>query len=122
MQYQGMRAPSAPGKQAMNKTAVNGSPANDPRVAPVSEEDRVFERPDGFYWQAREDAREYGPFATLIEALEDRALAESPAGDEESLEVAETLEEAEAEVGISGWIDPDSGELGEEERPRVEEH
>ena len=85
-------------------------------------ENRLMERPDGFYWRARGTAREYGPFATLLEALEDQAVAEPSVDDEAPLEVAETLEEAEAEVGISGWIDPDSGELAEEERPRIEEH
>jgi len=81
---------------------------------------RVFERPDGFYWRARGSARENGPFRTLLEARED--LASAAFGDEQALEVAESLEEAESEVGISGWIDPDSGELAEEERPRIEQH
>ena len=52
----------------------------------------------------------------------DAMAAEEAIDDEEALQVGETLEEAEAEVGISGWIDPDSGELAEEERPRIEEH
>lgn len=90
-----------------------------------SEHDKscVFERPDGFYWQAKGNRREYGPFATLVDALADLAVAEAPSDDDEGpLEVAETLEEAESEVGIAGWFDPDSGELAEEERPRIEEH
>jgi hypothetical protein len=28
----------------------------------------VIRRPDGFYWKDDEDDREYGPFATLLEA------------------------------------------------------
>jgi len=28
----------------------------------------VIQRPDGFYWKDDEDDREYGPFATLLEA------------------------------------------------------
>ena len=83
---------------------------------------RIFERPDGFYWQSADGPRPHGPFATLLEALGDQALEQGTSDGEEPLEVAETLEEAEAEVGISGWIDPDSGELAEEERPRLEEH
>jgi hypothetical protein len=45
-----------------------------------------------------------------------------PCADEELLEVVESLAEAESEVGIAGWLDPDSGEISEEERPRIEEH
>ena len=33
-----------------------------------------------------------------------------------------TLEEAEAEIGVSGWVDPDTGDLGESWTPRLEEH
>jgi hypothetical protein len=91
-------------------------------ATPEDETSGIFERPDGYYWQSKAGDREYGPFPTLMAALEDQGLAEPPADDEEPLEVAESLEEAESEVGISGWIDPDSGELAEEERPRIEEH
>jgi len=34
----------------------------------------------------------------------------------------ETVEEAEAEIGLSGWIDPDTGDLGESWTPRLEDH
>jgi len=92
------------------------------KLQPTIDESRVFERPDGFYWQAPDGKREYGPFETLLDALEDQVRADPGIDDAEPLEVAETLEEAEAEVGISGWVDPDSGELAEEERPRIEDH
>ena len=81
----------------------------------------VIDRPDGFYWQDRH-GREYGPFATLAGAVADMDVEDSPKDAEEPLEVAETIEQAEAEVGISGWVDSETGELGEEERPRIEEH
>lgn len=32
---------------------------------------RILERPDGFWWQAKHGGREYGPFATLVEAVAD---------------------------------------------------
>ena len=83
---------------------------------PQFEDVRLLERPDGFYWQSAE-GRERGPFATRAQAELDLELY-----DEETLEVGETLEEAEAEIGISGWVDPDTGELAEEEVSRVEEH
>ena len=74
---------------------------------------RLFERPDGVYWQENETGREYGPFKTLLEAIQDMQLSEDSAG--------ETLEEAEAEIGIADWIDPDTGEPAEEERARIED-
>ncbi len=87
-------------------------------ISDVAEYDasRVIERSDGFYWISEDRRREYGPFATLLEAVQDMAL---PA--EESPEPGETLEEAEAEIGISDWIDPDTGELAED-GTRIEEH
>ena len=33
-----------------------------------------------------------------------------------------TLAEAEDEIGISGWIDPDTGQPAEESIPRTEDH
>lgn len=44
------------------------------------------------------------------------------AGGEEAPEPGETLEEAESEIGIADHVDPDTGELAEEERPRLEDH
>ncbi len=78
---------------------------------------RIFERPDGFYWQAKDSRREYGPFATLLEAVQDMQYRDEPA-----LEPGETLEEAKAELGMSDWIDPDTGEPAEEDWTRTEDH
>lgn len=83
---------------------------------PQFEDVRLLERPDGYYWQSP-DGRERGPFATRAQAELDLELY-----DEDTLEVGETLEEAEAEIGISGWVDPDTGEMAEEEVSRLEEH
>jgi hypothetical protein len=74
-------------------------------------------RPDGFYWQSKSDGREYGPFTTLLEAVEDMQRS-----DESSFEPGETLEEGKAEIGIADWIDPDTGDPGEEDGTRTEEH
>ena len=76
---------------------------------------RVIERPDGFYWQSTIDGRESGPFATLVDAVEQMRFQ-----DEGGIEPGESLEEAE--LGIADWRDPDTGELAEEGIPRVEEH
>lgn len=84
---------------------------------PDYDKTRVIERPDGFYWQSQTDGREAGPFPTLIEAIQDMQYeAESDVGP------GETVEEAEAELGLSDWIDPDTGELAEESITRLEDH
>src|SRR2546429_6104572 len=76
---------------------------------------RIIERPDGFYWQA--GGEEYGPFPTLGEAEADMQSA----GDGE-FAPPDTLQEAESELGISEWIDPDSGVPAEDSVPRIEDH
>ena len=91
------------------------------QVIPESPRDydrtRVIERPDGFYWQARASGEEYGPFATLVEAVDDML-----ASDEGNYEPGESLTEAESEIGIAEWIDPETGEPAEESVPRIEDH
>lgn len=77
---------------------------------------RIVERPDGFYWQEKDGNREYGPFATLLEAVEDMQAVEDGAP-----EPGETVEEAEAEIGMANWIDPDTGQPAEEERPHIDD-
>ena len=78
---------------------------------------RVIERPDGFY---RENAKGemVGPYATLAEAEAD-VLADGAANDGDG---ADSLQEAESEVGISEWIDPDTGGPAEDNVPRLEDH
>lgn len=88
-----------------------------PETTPDYDSTRVIERPDGFYWQAKDSAREFGPFATLLEAVQDMQGA-----DGEALEPGETLEEAEAEIGIADWIDPETGEPAEQDGSHLEEH
>ena len=79
---------------------------------------RIIERPDGtFYWQAKKDGREYGPFSSLLEAVLDMQSS-----DEAAIEPGESLAEAESEIGIADWMDPDTGEPAEETRPRTEDH
>ena len=88
--------------------------------AGVPEEDRarIIERPDGFYWHAPDRSAEYGPFPTLLDAVTDMQATAATA----RYEPGETLEEAEDEIGISTWIDPDTGEPAEESIPRTEDH
>lgn len=68
----------------------------------------VIHRPDGYYWVAVNGKQEFGPFKTL-----ELALADMQSASEEVAEPGETLQEAEDELGVSDWIDPDTGELAE---------
>ncbi len=77
---------------------------------------QVFERPDGFYWRAVDSGEESGPFATLAEAEADML-----AGGDAGLEAAD-LQEAESEIGVSEWIDPETGGPAEDSVPRIEDH
>ena len=88
-----------------------------PESPPEYDRTRILERPDGFYWQATDGGREYGPFASLLEAVQDME-----AGGENAQEPGETLQEAESEIGIADHVDPETGDPAEEERPRLEDH
>lgn len=87
-----------------------------PETSADYDKTRIIERPDGFYWQRKGEAQEFGPFATLLEAVKDMESAEA------NIEVGETLEEAESEIGIADWVDPETGALAEESVPRIEDH
>lgn len=78
---------------------------------------RIIERPDGFYWQDKASGEEFGPFATLLEAEQDMEYR-----DEDTIEVDQTTEEAEQDVGIADWVDPETGLPAEESVPRIEDH
>lgn len=87
----------------------------------ISEDDRnrIVERPDGFYWQPREGGREHGPFATLMEAALDMQAGDD---DEEQTFDADDVREAEDLLGVPDWIDPETGQLADDERTRTEDH
>ncbi|MGZ5083600.1 MAG: hypothetical protein ACXWBR_10850 [Usitatibacter sp.] len=88
-----------------------------PETPPDYDRTRMIERPDGFYWQAKDGTREYGPFATLLEMAQDMQSF-----DVDALEPGETREEAQAEIGIADWIDPETGEPAEQDGSHLEEH
>lgn len=99
------KAPAAPKEEALvaDSTPVQG---------------HVTERPDGFYWEAKK-GEPHGPFPTLAEAEAD--MLSDGAGDAE-VEPGEGLQEAESELGINEWIDPDTGGPAEDNVPRIEDH
>lgn len=93
------------------------APTKAAQTLPDFDANRIIERPDGFYWQSLADAEEFGPFPTSREAVQHMQLMR-----ESEIEPGETLEQAESELGIADWIDPDTGELAEEGIPRLEDH
>ncbi len=89
------------------------------KPAPAPEEavtdrraEKIVLRPDGFYWQAPERKQEFGPFATL-----ELARAAMELADEQAPAPGETLQEAEDEIGIADWIDPETGAPAEGQSP-----
>jgi hypothetical protein len=75
---------------------------------------RIVERPDGLHWVAPDGHQEFGPYASVEEAL----AAMSEAADD-SPEPGESLAEAEQELGIADWLDPDTGEPAEGAGARI---
>jgi hypothetical protein len=102
-----------------NKPVVS-QPVEEPLEEPVDQapvEGHVIKRPDGYYWGAKgQEPR--GPFETRAEAEADLLAG----GAAEEFEPEETLQEAESELGISEWIDPDTGGPAEDNVPRIEDH
>ena len=80
----------------------------------------ILERPDGFYWESKDTRTPRGPFQTRAEAEAD--LLAGGASDDEEFEPGESLQEAESELGISEWIDPDSVVPAEDNVPRIEDN
>ena len=71
-------------------------------------EERVVKRPDGYYWTTPDGKREIGPFSSYADAM-----ADTLAADLDAPEPGESLRDAESEIGISDWIDPETGEPAE---------
>jgi hypothetical protein len=81
------------------------------RAEPTTEETdsgEIVARPDGYHWIALDGRQEFGPFETL-----ELAQAYRDEYDEGAPEPAETVQEVEAEIGMSDWIDPETGEPAE---------
>jgi len=102
-------------KKELVAPIVEETPA--PESAPL--QGRMIERPDGFYWMAQDNGEPHGPFATLAEAEAD--LLSGGAAPEEP-DAEGSLQEAESDLGISEWIDPDTGGPAEDNVPRIEDH
>ncbi len=81
---------------------------------------RIIERPDGFYWQDDRDGREYGPFQTMVDVVADMQMADDDEAGEES--ESDDVREAEDVLGVPDWVDPDTGQLADDERTRTDDH
>lgn len=97
-----MKRHPKPLKRVGAATVIEEHAAFDERAAPI------VERPDGFHWIAADGRREFGPFASYEEARADRDSFEDGAA-----APTEALLEAESDIGIADWIDPDTGALAE---------
>jgi hypothetical protein len=79
---------------------------------------RVVAHPDGYYWVALDGHQQFGPYATF-----EAAVAAMDGDADGGLEPGETLPEAESELGIADWVDPESGEPAEQTATHVnDEH
>lgn len=107
-----MTKTKSPAPPARTRAAANRS-----RISEDFDDARIVEHGDGFYWQDKGDGKEYGPFASLADALEDMR-----GGNADAESQGETLHEVEEEFGISDWIDPDSGMPAEHFVPHLEDH
>ncbi len=84
-------------------------PSKIPQTSRDYDTTRVIERPDGYYWHHVGDSgKVFGPFPALLEAIQDMEYTA-----ESDYEPGETLAQAEDEIGISDWIDHETGEPGE---------
>jgi hypothetical protein len=72
----------------------------------------IIDRPDGYYWRAPNGKQEFGPFESFEAARADRDRF-----DEERPVPGESLQQAESELGISDWIDAETGEPAEGQSP-----
>ena len=80
----------------------------------------VMERSNGFYWRLNGEKRLRGPHASLLEVVDD--IDSRTALELATVESSVPLEEVEDEIGISSWIDPDTGLPAEDGAHRLELH
>jgi hypothetical protein len=111
--------PGKPGKPGKERAKPAGPPAPrgaaaaiPERAGPADETPPIVSHPDGWYWIAPDGHQQFGPFETYEHARADR-----DAWDEEAPTPGATLQEAEEEIGIASWIDPQTGEPAEGTSP-----
>lgn len=91
-----------------SKPAPGRKPSSSMKAVPETVDglhEQIMARPDGYYWVAPDSRQEFGPFASFEDAMADMQSA-----DEEAPAPGESLREAESELGVADWIDPETGE------------
>lgn len=78
---------------------------------------RIVQRPDGYHWIALDGHQEFGPYESI-----EAALADMDDSADDGVEPGESLAEAEQELGLTNWLDPDTGSLAEDTVTRLEDH
>jgi len=106
--------PTPPRAEPRSTDGADDAPLSD--ITPP-EAGALIQHPDGWYWLADSGRQQFGPYASA-----DEALAEMMAAGEESIEPDESLSEVEQELGISDWLDPDTGSPAEDMHTRLEDH
>ncbi len=102
------KPPTPPAKTPAPRPEAVSEPA-----AGADGPDRIVLRPDGYHWLAPDGRQEFGPFETVDAAQADmEATDEGPEPD-----AADALLEAERDIGIADWIDPETGEPAEGQSP-----
>lgn len=81
------------------------------------DDSKIIERTDGYYLHDKRTGEEFGPYASFQDAVASRENVISA-----ELEPCVDLKEAEEELGIADWIDPETGSLAEESVPHLEDH
>lgn len=77
----------------------------------------IVQHPDGWYWLGADGRQQFGPYASF-----DEAQAEMHAASDDGLDLDESITEAEQDIGIADWLDPDTGEPAEGTHTRIEDH
>lgn len=99
--------PSKPHRGVRGIDAViEPSPADPEEVSPITN------RADGYYWLAPDGRQEFGPFESY-----ELARADRDGFDDAAWSPGETLREAEDEIGMGAWIDPETGEPAQGQSP-----
>ena len=89
---------------------------------PAARRPSIIEGEAGFYWRDSETDALVGPFRTHAAAVADRDSPGPAYDDPDDLAApadADAVHEAEAEIGIEDFIDPDTGEPTHGYEPHV---
>ena len=81
-----------------------------PEHRPERAEEGLVLHPDGWYWTAPDGHQQFGPFESAEAARADRDRDEAEGPETERVE-------AEEELGVHPWLDPETGEPAEGAAP-----